>query len=148
MSLEIERKFLVKGEFIHLSQKKVDIIQAYLSTDPERVVRLRITGTKAFLTLKGNIKKEGFSRKEWEISISSGMAEELLEICLPGRIIKTRYYIPSGKHVFEVDVFHGKNEGLVLAEIELNDEEELFERPGWLGEEVTGRPEYYNSNLI
>ncbi len=148
MAKEIERKFLVKGEFRNLSGKKVNIIQAYLSTDPERIVRLRIAGDRAFLTLKSFATGKKISRNEWEIEIPVKMAEEIIDICVPGRVNKTRYYIPFGIHVFEVDEFHGKNEGLVVAEIELSDENEVFEKPEWLGEEVTGRPEYQNSNLI
>jgi CYTH domain-containing protein len=110
---------------------------------------LRIAGEKAFFTVKGAPQKNSFSRDEWEIEISSAAANEILTVCIPGTIIKTRYYVPSGaKRTFEVDVFHGRNEGLVIAEIELEHPDEWFEKPGWLGEEVTGKPEYYNSNLI
>jgi adenylate cyclase len=148
MAKEIERKFLVKGEFRHLAGKKVNIIQAYLSTDPERIVRIRISGDKALLTIKGSHREGGFSRNEWETEIPPNMANEIIDICVPGRINKTRYYIPYGNHVFEVDEFHDKNEGLIIAEIELSDENEEFEKPYWLGTEVTGKPEYQNSNLI
>lgn len=148
MAKEIERKFLVKGEFRHLAGRKSNIIQAYLSTDPERIVRLRTTGDKAVITIKGSAAKGRIMRSEWEFEIPHDMANEIFSICLPGKIEKSRYYIPSGVHVFEVDEFHGKNEGLIVAEIELSDENEEFEKPEWLGEEVTGRPEYQNSNLI
>jgi len=148
MGLEIERKFLIKGIFKHLAEKKIRIRQSYFSTDPERIIRLRITDLKGIVTFKSNIKGESFSRNEWEFEIPLQDAEELIKICLPGTIDKTRYYIPVGRHMFEVDVFHGRNEGLVIAEIELASETEEFEKPEWLGEEVTGKPEYYNSNLI
>ncbi len=148
MALEIERKFLVKGEFRHLSAGEVTIFQAYLSVDPSRTVRLRIAGEKAFLTIKGRSEENDFARKEWELDLPVEVAEQMKEVCLPGTIDKTRYLVPSGKHCFEVDVFHGANAGLIIAEIELEEEDEDFERPAWLGEEVTGKPEYYNSNLI
>jgi len=148
MAIETERKFLVKGEFRHLTVKETNIFQAYLSVDPERTVRLRIAGEKAFLTIKGKAAEGTISRKEWETELPVDDARQIKDICLPGKIIKTRYLVPSGNHVFEVDVFHDKNEGLVIAEIELAWEGESFEKPGWLGEEVTGIPGYYNANLI
>ena len=148
MAIETERKYLVKGGFKHLAVKKIRIRQYYFSTEPGRTIRLRITGEKGIITFKSGIRKESFSRNEWEFEIPLKDAEEMVEICLPGIIDKTRYYVPSGRHTFEVDVFHGKNEGLVIAEIELTTESEEFERPEWLGNEVTGNPEYYNSNLI
>lgn len=148
MPVEIERKFLVKGEFRHLAVGATGIFQAYLSVDPGRTVRLRIAGDQAFITIKGMAGEGGVSRKEWELPLSVEEAEIMKEICLPGKIEKTRYLVPSGRHCFEVDVFHGKNEGLIIAELELGAEDEYFEKPGWLGEEVTGRPEYYNSNLV
>jgi adenylate cyclase len=148
MGREIERKFLVKGEFKHLAARHYDIIQRYLSIDPEKTIRLRIAGDIALLTIKGRPGKNSFSRDEWEIPLSLSDAMEMMEICLPGKIEKTRYLVPCGKHIYEVDVFHDKNEGLVIAEIELSSESEEFEKPGWLGVEVTGRPEYYNANLI
>ena len=148
MALEIERKFLVKGDFRHLSVREIKITQAYLSVDPSRIIRLRITGERAFLTIKNHMKGTSFTKNEWEVEIPLLMANEILDVCLPGRIIKTRYHVPSGQHMFEVDVFHDKNEGLVVAEIELSDEKEDFEKPAWIGEEVTGRAEFNNSNLI
>jgi adenylate cyclase len=148
MGTEIERKFLVKSSFKHLSVRKIRIKQSYFCIDPERVIRLRITDDKGLLTFKSKPAKGSFTRNEWEFEIPSDEAEEMLDICLPGVIDKTRYIIPSGKHYFEVDEFHGKNEGLVIAEIELSSESEEYERPDWLGEEVTGNPRYYNSNLI
>lgn len=148
MGLEIERKFLVKGEFNIVPVKQSNITQAYLSVDPDRTVRLRITEDEAHLTIKTSSGNTGFTRKEWEIPIPLSTANELIEVCLPGRIIKTRYIVPYSDHNFEVDVFHGRHEGLIIAEIELSEETEEFSKPDWLGEEVTGRPEYYNSNLI
>ncbi len=148
MGREIERKFLVKGEFLKDSIRKTEITQAYLSTDPMRTIRVRIAGEKAFLTIKSRGNDNMSDRKEWETEIDVSDAIEILDVCLPGKIEKTRYIVPSGKHRFEVDVFHGKNEGLVIAEIELASPDEFFERPDWLDREVTGFPEYYNSNLI
>lgn len=148
MAKEIERKFLVRGEFKNLAVKKIQINQGYLSVDPERIVRLRISDNTSFLAIKSPVKKSGFARNEWEIEIPLQMASGIMEICLPGKVIKTRYIVPFRDHIFEVDEFQGKNYGLVIAEIELASEDEKFEKPHWLGEEVTGRPEYYNSNLI
>jgi adenylate cyclase len=148
MATETERKFLVKGEFINLAVKKINIIQRYLSIDSYKTIRLRITGDDAFITIKGRPSGNSISRNEWEFRIPLKDANEMMKICLPGMIEKTRYIIPSGAHKFEVDVFHGKNEGLIIAELELSDESEYFEKPEWLGEEVTGKPEYYNANLI
>ncbi len=148
MAIETERKFLVKGRFKHLAVKKIKIKQAYLSINPGRIIRLRIADNMGILTIKSNTSKGLLSRNEWEFEIPLKDAGELIKICLPGIIDKTRYHIPAGRHIFEVDVFHGKNEGLVVAEIELSSESEEFERPEWLGEEVTGNPAYYNSNLV
>jgi len=148
MATETERKYLLKGEFRHLVVKEIKIIQAYLSIDPIKTIRVRITDDKAYLTVKSRPKENSISRNEWEVVIDVKDAEEMLSICLPGKIVKTRYLVPSGKHTIEVDVFHEKNEGLIIAEIELNSEDEYFEKPDWLGEEVTGLPQYYNSNLI
>ena len=148
MAKEIERKFLVKGSFLELAVKEIKITQAYLSVDPLRTIRVRICDDKACLTIKSQENMIWFERNEWEVEIELSDAKEIIEICLPGKIEKSRYLVPSGNHMFEVDVFHGKNEGLVIAEIELTYGNEWFEKPDWLGEEVTGRPEYYNSNLI
>ena len=148
MATETERKFLVKSEFRNLVIKEIKIIQAYLSIDADKTIRIRIADNKAFLTVKSRPKINSITRNEWEIEINVVDAEEMMCICLPGRIVKTRYLVPSGKHTFEVDVFHEKNEGLIVAEIELNSDEEHFDKPDWLGEEVTGMPQYYNANLI
>jgi adenylate cyclase len=148
MAKEIERKFLIKGEFKHLAVKQTRIKQGYLSVDPARIIRLRIFNSKAVLSIKVPVENTGFSRNEWEFEIPVSEASDILKVCIPDVIYKTRYIVPFANHIFEVDQFHGKNEGLTIAEIELADEDEKFEKPDWLGEEVTGRSEYYNSNLI
>jgi adenylate cyclase len=148
MATETERKFLVKSEFRHLAVREIKIIQSYLSIDPDKTIRLRITDDKAFLTVKSRPQKNSITRNEWEVEIPVVDAEEMMRICLPGRILKTRYMVPSGKHTFEIDVFHEKHEGLIVAEIELTSDNENFIKPDWLGEEVTGMPQYYNANLI
>ena len=147
MATETERKFLVRGEFRHLAVREIKITQLYLSRDPDKTIRLRIADNEGFLTIKSRINLESLTRDEWEFPISLSDANEIMNVCLPGRIVKTRYLIPSGNHIFEVDVFHDKNEGLIIAEIELSSEDEPFEKPDWLGEEVTGQPEYYSANL-
>ena len=148
MATEIERKFLVRGEFKKYSVKNLEIMQGYLSVDPARIIRLRISDSRAILSVKTPAGESGFSRHEWEFEIPLKEASEILKVCLPEIIRKTRYLVPFGNHTFEVDIFHGRNEGLIIAEIELTSEDEFFEKPEWLGEEVTGKPEYYNSNLI
>ena len=147
MAKEIERKFLVSGEFIQDSPESYRIMQGYICSDPDRTVRVRVRGDKGFLTIKGRGSEDGLSRYEWEKEIPVTEAAELMALCGSGVIDKTRYLVPFGKHTYEVDVFHGANEGLVLAEIELSDEQEAFEMPSWLGEEVTGDVRYYNSML-
>ncbi len=148
MNKEIERKFLVlNGDFKKDAVKSSKIIQGYLSKDPERTVRIRIQDDKGFITVKGISNKSGASRFEFETEINIHDAEQLSELCLPELIIKTRFYIPSNKHTFEVDVFEGKNKGLVMAEVELTNENETFKKPLWLGKEVTGDKHYYNSYL-
>ena len=122
-------------------------MQGYICSDPDRTVRVRVRGDKGFLTIKGRGSEDGLSRYEWEKEIPVSEAFELMALCGSGVIDKTRYLVPFGKHTYEVDVFHGANEGLVLAEIELSDEQEAFEMPSWLGEEVTGDVRYYNSML-
>lgn len=145
---EIERKFLLASQdFKNEASSKVRIVQGYLNSDPERTVRVRIKGEKAFLTIKGKSNESGLSRFEWEKEIPVNEAEALLKLCEPGVIEKIRYEIRAGKHIFEVDEFFGENEGLFLAEVELNSEDEKFERPDWIGVEVTGSKEYYNSYL-
>ncbi len=148
MAQEIERKFLVKGSFKDQSKKSTRITQGYLSSVPERTVRIRIKGNQGFITIKGIGNKSGASRYEWEKELSVSEAEELLQLCEPGTIDKTRYLVPVGNHTFEVDEFYGENKGLVLAEIELSTEDEHFDKPHWLGDEVTGDMRYYNSMLM
>mgnify|MGYP001002203503 CR=1 FL=1 len=145
---EIEHKFLVKNNsFKTLAKAKKKIAQGYLNTNPERTVRVRIANEKGFLTIKGKGNETGVTRFEWEKEIPVEEAKSLLELCEKGVIEKTRFEIPVGKHLFEVDEFYGENEGLIIAEIELLDENEAFEKPDWLGEEVTNNERYYNAYL-
>ena len=146
--IEIERKFLVKSQaFKDEAFNKTHIKQGFLSTDKERTVRVRLKGEKGFLTIKGSSSNDGLSRFEWEKEISKEDAEQLFKLCKQGIIDKMRYEVKLGNHIFEIDEFFGDNEGLVLAEIELNTEDEAFEKPNWLGNEVTGDIRYYNSQL-
>lgn len=147
MLQEIERKFLVRGDFKAEAYKATHIMQGYLSHRPS--VRVRIGGETGYLTIKGPVSKSGMSRFEWEKEISIDEAMALLQLAEPGRIDKTRYLIKNtdGKHIWEVDEFHGDNEGLIVAEIELDNEKEPFDKPEWIGEEVTGDPRYFNSAL-
>jgi adenylate cyclase len=149
MAQEIERKFLVLDDnFKAVAAKSTRITQGYLSSLPERTVRVRIKGDKGFITIKGIGSASGASRYEWEKEITVAEVEELLKICEPGVIDKTRYEVKSGIHTFEVDEFYGENQGLVVAEIELSSEDENFVKPIWIGEEVTGDVKYYNSMLM
>ena len=148
MANEIERKFLVTGEFKEFIKKTTRITQGYLSSIPERTVRVRIKGDKGFLTIKGIGNESGATRYEFEKEISTNDVKDLLEICEPGVIDKSRHLIEAGTHTYEVDEFYGENEGLVVAEVELSSEDEAFDKPGWLGEEVTGDARYYNSMLM
>lgn len=147
-TLEIERKFLVLSDtYKHEAQKSTRITQGYLSTDPERTVRVRIKGEQAFLAIKGKSNKSGTTRVEVEEEIAIDKAKTLLDLCLPGIIDKTRYEVALGNHTWEIDEFYGDNQGLILAEIELTSELETFVRPEWIGKEVTGNNKYYNSQL-
>ena len=148
MAQEIERKFLVKGDFKGEAYKETRITQGYLSSVPERTVRVRVKGDKGFITIKGIGDETGASRYEWEKEIPVGEVQELLKICEPGVIDKTRYLVKHGDHTYEVDEFYGDNEGLVIAEVELQTADESFAKPEWLGEEVTGDVRYYNSMLM
>lgn len=149
MAQEIERKFLVLSDIFKTEATiQTRIIQGYLSSIPERTVRVRIKGNKGFITIKGICNASGVSRYEWEKEIQVEEAEELLKICEPGVIDKTRYEVKAGKFTFEVDEFFGENQGLTVAEIELTDENDSFDKPEWLGEEVTGNVKYYNSSLV
>lgn len=149
MAQEIERKFLVHGDFKADAYQSTRIVQGYLSSVPGRIVRVRVTGDKSYITIKGRVNATGVSRFEWEKEIPVDEALALLDLAEPGSIDKTRYLVKNtdGRHVWEVDEFHGDNEGLIMAEIELIAEDEPFDKPVWLGKEVTGDPRYYNSML-
>ena len=149
MAQEIERKFLVAGDYKSEAYASVRITQGYLSRVPDRVVRVRIKGDKGFITIKGTTNDTGLSRFEWEKEIPLVEAQALIKMAEPGVIDKTRHLIKNtdGKHIWEVDEFHGDNDGLVMAEIELEHENDPFDKPEWLGKEVTGDLKYYNSYL-
>lgn len=148
MPQEIERKFLVTGEYKPQAYAQSRIVQGYISSARGRTVRVRIRGGKGYLTIKGASNASGTSRYEWEKEIPLNEAEDLLKICEPGVIDKTRYLVRSGMHVFEIDEFYGENEGLIVAEVELNSEDEPFVKPDFIGQEVTGDVRYYNSQLM
>lgn len=146
--IEIERKFLVLSDnYKSEAHRKTRIVQGFLNSDKERTVRVRIREDKAYLTIKGKSNDRGTSRFEWEKEIEFSDAQALLNLAEEGRIDKTRFEIRYHNHVFEVDEFYGENEGLTVAEVELKSEDEVFEKPTWLGEEVTGQSKYYNSQL-
>jgi adenylate cyclase len=147
MHIEIERKFLVVGEYKQFASKSYRITQGYLSSVSGRTVRIRIKDDKGYITIKGKSNESGLSRYEWEKEIPLIEAKELLKLCEPGAIDKMRYEIPIGKHTFEVDEFYGDNLGLTIAELELESEETKFSKPEWLGIEVTCDKRYYNSYL-
>ena len=147
MQIETERKFLVTDDgYKAQAVRSYSIRQGYIAHDSGRSVRVRIRDGQGILTVKGPHLSEA-SRPEWEKELTLQEAEELFLLCKPGAVEKTRWVVPAGERFFEVDEFHGENEGLVLAEIELGSEEEAFERPSWLGTEVTGDKRYYNSYL-
>lgn len=151
MALEIEKKFLVKSDcFKAESFKSSRITQGYISSSSGRTVRVRIKGDKGFITIKGPSNPTGAARFEWEKEIPVEEARQLLDLAEPGVIDKTRFLVKNtdGKHIWEVDEFYGDNEGLTVAEVELEDENEPFDKPQWLGKEVTSDPRYYNSRLI
>ena len=146
--LEIERKFLVRSDvYKDSAASQLRMVQGFLNTHPERTVRVRIMGNTALLTVKGAGNTSGTTRFEWETEIPVAEATNLIDLCEPIILEKVRFVVPVGKHVFEVDEFLGENKGLVIAEIELQHEDEPFEKPPWLGEEVTGNIRYYNSQL-
>ena len=146
--IEIERKYLISSlDFKKVAFAQNHIAQGYLNSNPERTVRIRIKGKKGYLTIKGIGSESGASRLEWEQEIPVEDAVRLLEICENGVIEKTRYEVKSGKHIIEIDEFHGENKGLYIAEIELENENESIEKPVWLGKEVTGEKRYYNSYI-
>ena len=146
--IEIERKFLVKStEFKAQATGCSHFVQGYITSPPAKTVSVRIADDKAYLTIKGSGSASGMSRFEWEMEIPGKGALALLGICEGGVIEKDRYYVPFAGHTFEVDEFFGDNEGRVMAEVELSSEDEAFEKPEWLGQEVTGDSRYYNSSL-
>jgi adenylate cyclase len=146
--IEIERKFLVLSDRYRVeASKKSTIAQGYLNSHPERSVRIRLNDQKGSMTVKGKSNQSGLSRFEWEKEIDILEAEALLLLCEPSIIEKTRFYVKCEQHVFEIDAFFGDNLGLIVAEIELEDEAEAFQKPIWIGEEVTGNEKYYNSKL-
>lgn len=147
-NLEIERKFLVNSlDFTSESYQHNKIQQGYLNSNKNRAVRVRIKNNQGFLTIKGVSNQSGTTRFEWEKEITVIEAENLLNLCEPGAIHKTRYLVKSNQHTFEIDVFEKDNKGLIIAEIELSSENESFKKPLWLGKEVTGDVKYYNSQL-
>lgn len=148
MPREIERKFLVTGEYKSQAFAHSRIVQGYICSARGRTVRVRLRDGRGYLTIKGASDTAGMSRYEWEKKISREEAEELMKLCEEGVIDKTRYLVRSGSHVFEVDEFYGDNEGLVMAEVELASEDEPFDRPAFIGREVTGDVRYYNSQLM
>ncbi|WP_338732383.1 CYTH domain-containing protein [Mangrovimonas cancribranchiae] len=146
--IEIERKFLViSNAFKAEATSQTKIKQGFLNTDPERTVRVRLKGNHGFLTVKGKSTNDGTSRFEWETQIGKTEAENLLKLCEKGIVDKTRYEVVVENHTFEIDVFSGDNDGLIVAEVELNHVTEVFKKPLWLGDEVTGQSKYYNSQL-
>ena len=147
MSFEIERKFLVTGDFKSQAYSSSRIRQGYISTVGKATVRVRSRDDKGYLPIKGRSNEAGISRYEFETEVPLQDAEDLMKLCEPGVIDKTRYLVRSGRHVFEVDEFYGDNEGRIMAEVELSDEQEAFEKPGFIGREVTGDRRYYNSHL-
>lgn len=147
MGREIERKFLIEGDFRKDVFQKKRITQGYFSTSPGRTVRIRISDDKGFITIKGGVHKSGAGRYEWEKEIELDDAQELMGLCDSGVIEKTRYLIKCGNHTFEVDEFYGDNDGLLVAEVELESPDEKFALPEWLGREVTHDNRYYNAML-
>ncbi|MEG0916194.1 MAG: CYTH domain-containing protein [Myroides sp.] len=146
--LEIERKFSVKSTtFLANAKESYNITQGYLNTDKNRTVRVRTKGNKGFITVKGISSDDGLSRFEWEKEIDIKDAEALLLLCEDFVVDKTRYLIPFDTIVFEVDVFEGANKGLIIAEVELETTDQQFEKPDWLGKELTGDERYYNAYL-
>ena len=148
MAVEIERKFLVVGdEYRRMAYSSDRIVQGYICRADGNSVRVRIRDGRGYLTIKGPSLDGGLSRYEWEREISLAEAEDLLLLCRDAKIDKRRYLVKCGNHTYEVDEFYGDNEGLVVAEIELSDKDEAFERPPFLGREVTGEARYYNGHL-
>lgn len=147
MAIEIERKFLVTGDYKSQAVSHSRIVQGYICSERGRTVRVRLRGDCGYLTIKGPSLNGGLSRYEFEKQITQDEALSLLRICEPGIVDKVRWLVPVGKHTFEVDEFLDANAGLVVAEVELSSEDEDYERPDFIGKEVTGDRRYYNSNL-
>ena len=148
MAQEIERKFLVLDDsFKHEAFSKSHIQQGYICSERGRTVRIRIKDNRAYLTIKGPSENGGLTRYEFEREIPLEDGQQMMQLCEPGIIDKTRWLVKSGRHTFEVDEFHGENEGLVVAEVELSSEDETFEKLHFIGKEVTGDRRYYNSCL-
>lgn len=145
MGVEIERKFLIKGDFKSQATSSSHIMQGYICRDSGRTVRIRIRDEKAYITIKGPV--NGITRFEWEKEIDMDDAQELILLSIGPVIDKTRWLVPFEGHTFEVDEFHGDNEGLIVAEVELKSADESVIFPQWIGEEVTGDKRYYNSCL-
>jgi CYTH domain-containing protein len=146
--LEIERKYLVRSmEFKKYATAKKRIVQGFLNTHPERTVRVRISGDEAFITVKGKSSSKGLSRFEWEHRIPLDEGQALLHLCEQPLLEKYRYWVPAGPHLFEVDEFLGANNGLMVAEVELQLEDDDVTVPAWVEQEVTGQKKYYNSQL-
>ena len=148
MNFEIERKFIVTGPFKHLATSQTHIEQGYFETAPGCTVRIRIRDDHGYLTIKGPSNNNGLARYEFETEIPMDDARQMLQLCRPGRINKDRWLVPDGRHTVEVDEFHGDNEGLIMAEIELGSENEDYVKPSFLGREVTGDRRFYNKHLM
>ena len=149
MALEIERKFLVLDDsYKECSYDSLHIVQGYICRESGKTVRIRISGDKGFITIKGKSTDNGLSRFEWEKEITLCDAQELLKLCTDGIIEKVRYKVKSGEHTFEVDEFARDNQGLVVAEVELRKNDDFVVFPHFIGKEVTGDNKYYNSNLL
>ena len=146
--LEIERKFLVRSKaYREQATSTIRMIQGFLNTHPDRTVRVRVKDNKGYLTVKGASNETGTTRFEWEMEINPSEATNLIDLCEGTILEKKRYMVPFGAHIYEVDEFLGENNGLIIAEVELQHEDEVFDKPSWLGEEVTGDIKYYNSQL-
>lgn len=148
MQSEIEHKFLVKGDYQSLSTNVTLMAQGYLCSSVERCVRVRLSNDKAWITVKGPTSSDGLERYEFEKEITLDEGQQLLKLCEPGVIKKRRYLVPFGNHLWEIDEFLGDNEGLIVAEIEVERKNETFELPPFVGKEVTGLARYYNASLI
>ena len=148
MAQEIERKFLVNGDFKSQAYAHSHIVQGYICSERGRTVRIRIRDDKGYITIKGISTTDGLSRYEWEKEIALADAQDLIKLCERGVIDKMRYLVRSGQHIFEVDEFAGENAGLVMAEVELSSADDAIVKPDFIGEEVTGDIRYYNSLLM